>query len=1185
MASAAVVASSEAPRDLRGDITMSKAVQEATTISDAAWERLIVLVQAVVEDVANKFEAMLLMKSSSHADELNKSVHRLQSDSLGADVRLVCAAGDGDLLEEVVLDLVLEALKRRAIPQFWASIPSARNDGASQLPRGWHRELSHRVILLRQLQAAHTSLLQELLGCRTGSSGAAVQQVGLAEANELVSQYRVSFRVAMQDSWPAKFAEELQLYFRFTWQLRAVHARKSQRSRRRGGQPEEEPEEWWWMPLNGEPPPFGPADRVLALLNPARRPALLAPGGDAVMSRGQGNSQADGVARQPELWLTELGEDSSAWCDGGVAPPDTAEEDSDGEEEEFVGECGTPISMEQAEAVSCSFREVADALQSMGLGDVWCDLVMRFLADELSSTVQERCRSEYDAKGLLHQLTSWLYNPLLRWLRAAHGLELLAPRQIPSRSAREGDDLHRLTISAFEAEERWWGSARRAVLQFFEIFVEVRILEAFDMVRDFPESIPALLDLRRCLARTGRTAPLVRALRQQLSRRLLIAGAHTRDVIKVYIKTIKAMRLVDPRGLLLEAVSAPIRAYLKRRKDTVRCIVTALTEDSELQLELHTGAEAVRLATAGAAALAAGPPAARGAPEVAAAGNAAPGNAAAGNTAAGNAQAAAGAGAAAAAAGAGATAGTAAATGAPPAANAGGTTHRPIDRAVSGIPAEPPDLNFGNMDYEASDDEEDPDSWMPDPIDADPLLPSRQRRAQDVISLLVGIYGSKEMFIKEYKEMLADRLLGTPSSEPYATERETQNLELLKTRFGEAALVHCEVMLQDIKDSRRINANVQQSVKARENEEPGSAVASFRPPPRGGATAGSGNLSRPFMAPFSLSGIFGLCLSPGQGQGQAGTPGSGTPGASVPTSLATPVASTGDSAEVPMPVAESEQDFPLSVDQMQALVLSRHYWPSAFAKEEHQQFRLPEVLESALSDYSRSYTQIRAKRALTWKRTIGLVEITVRLADRDVTVAVTPVHLAVLACFERGDTDTSTAGGSGGAASAGSAGSPSTRMSLQEVASRLELPEALVRKRIGYWVSKGVLREVSAGVFDVQESLSTVEGAGARGSGHLDDDAEHSPGQTSGTGRAGGGPGGRDVACAAELEACKAFVQGMLTQYESLPLGRIHNFLQRYMIDPPLTQTEGQLREFLSRLCQEGKLEFNGSNYSLVKKG
>jgi len=480
-----------------------------------------------------------------------------------------------------------------------------------------------------------------------------------------------------------------------------------------------------------------------------------------------------------------------------------------------------------------------------------------------------------------------------------------------------------------------------------------------------------------------------------------------------------------------------------------------------------------------------------------------------------------------------------------------------------------------DKDHEASEEEEDPDSWIPDPIDADPWQPSRQRRAQDVISLLVGIYGSKEMFIKEYKEMLADRLLGTPS---YGTERETQNLELLKTRFGEAALTHCEVMLQDIKDSKRINGNVQHNAKAQQAAAvaASSNVAGFRPPQRPGAQA-VGNGSRPFMAPFGLSGIFGLCMGPSGAAGDASGQAQGPHGAQMAQAdqmvdASFPAAPGGENQQVP--VGDCRR---LSLEQMQALVLSRHYWPSAFAKEDHPNFKLPSVLEDAIGEYSKAYTQIRAKRSLTWKRAHGLVEITVQLADRSLPVVVTPVHLAVLSCFQSEDVEEAEA-----AASSTSPRAPAPKLSLQEVASRLELPEALVRKRIGFWVSKGVLREVSAGVFDVQESLSTVEGVGTRGGSHLDDDIEHSPGGTAAA-RAGAG-GGRDAACTAELEACEAFAQAMLTNYTSLPLGRIHNFLQMFMMDPPYTQTEAQLRDFLTRLCQEGKLEFNGSNYALVKK-
>jgi anaphase-promoting complex subunit 2 len=45
-----------------------------------------------------------------------------------------------------------------------------------------------------------------------------------------------------------------------------------------------------------------------------------------------------------------------------------------------------------------------------------------------------------------------------------------------------------------------------------------------------------------------------------------------------YVSTIKALRTVDPAGVFLEAVGEPIRDYLRGRKDTIKCIVTMLTD-------------------------------------------------------------------------------------------------------------------------------------------------------------------------------------------------------------------------------------------------------------------------------------------------------------------------------------------------------------------------------------------------------------------------------------------------------------------------------------------------------------------------------------------------------------------------------------------------------------------------------
>ena len=86
------------------------------------------------------------------------------------------------------------------------------------------------------------------------------------------------------------------------------------------------------------------------------------------------------------------------------------------------------------------------------------------------------------------------------------------------------------------------------------------------------------------------------------------------------------------------------------------------------------------------------------------------------------------------------------------------------------------------------------ETWMPDPVDADPTKLSHPRkRSSDIISMLVNIYGSKELFVNEYRTLLSNRIL---SQFTYDPEREIRNLELLKLRFGEAPLHQCEVMLK-----------------------------------------------------------------------------------------------------------------------------------------------------------------------------------------------------------------------------------------------------------------------------------------------------------------------------------------------------------------------------------------------------
>lgn len=87
-------------------------------------------------------------------------------------------------------------------------------------------------------------------------------------------------------------------------------------------------------------------------------------------------------------------------------------------------------------------------------------------------------------------------------------------------------------------------------------------------------------------------------------------------------------------------------------------------------------------------------------------------------------------------------------------------------------------------------------------------------RSADIISMVVDIYGSKEIFVNEYRSLLADRLLSQLDFNP---GREIRNLELLKLRFEETMLHTCQVMLKDITDSKRINSHIQTTIETPEN--------------------------------------------------------------------------------------------------------------------------------------------------------------------------------------------------------------------------------------------------------------------------------------------------------------------------------------------------------------------------------
>ncbi|PWN28331.1 hypothetical protein BDZ90DRAFT_218601, partial [Jaminaea rosea] len=246
-----------------------------------------------------------------------------------------------------------------------------------------------------------------------------------------------------------------------------------------------------------------------------------------------------------------------------------------------------------------------------------------------------------------------------------------------------------------------------------------RAFQLFDLIADWPDSTPAVGDLKESISQTSLRLFISQTLSASLRKRLLHPGARTRDILQLYVSLVYAVRHIDPQGIVLSRVAGPIRRYLRARPDIVHVIVSSLLGGGD---EDDAGFEQLRS-------------------ELDAAG---------------------------------AEVGTGPATGA---AGRHDTSESPTDYL-------------------------DP-NWTPRPIDAGPSY--RQSRSADVIAMLVSIFDDRATFVKALEVSTARALL---KSRGYDVQTEYRNNEVLKRRFGDAALARCDVMLQDVVDSRRTDASV-----------------------------------------------------------------------------------------------------------------------------------------------------------------------------------------------------------------------------------------------------------------------------------------------------------------------------------------------------------------------------------------
>lgn len=223
-------------------------------------------------------------------------------------------------------------------------------------------------------------------------------------------------------------------------------------------------------------------------------------------------------------------------------------------------------------------------LVDLGFSRVVEDVVSWIVFETIDELVSERTKGKLDTRAL-PTLWEWVDEFLVPWI------SIVLPHQSNSSYRSNSDDQEKAMEEGKEEERdrqlRQW--RKRLSFHLHSSVGKIRIGQLLRLIDRFPKSLPALEDLKDCISSTDLKPLVTMALREQFTEKMLNAGTMTSDILKQYVNMIRALRFLDRSDVILESVSDPVHDYLRRRPDTVRCIVSDMTGDGELYEELERG--------------------------------------------------------------------------------------------------------------------------------------------------------------------------------------------------------------------------------------------------------------------------------------------------------------------------------------------------------------------------------------------------------------------------------------------------------------------------------------------------------------------------------------------------------------------------------------------------------------------
>lgn len=200
-----------------------------------------------------------------------------------------------------------------------------------------------------------------------------------------------------------------------------------------------------------------------------------------------------------------------------------------------------------------------------------------------------------------------------------------------------------------------------------------------------------------------------------------------------------------------------------------------------------------------------------------------------------------------------------------------------------------------------------------------------------------------------------------------------------------------------------------------------------------------------------------------------------------------------------------------------------------------------------LDTYAAKYHSAKLPRKLVWKKSLGTVTLQVTVGNDTRELQATPLQAAILCAFEQQAT-----------------------WPLKALAGHVGVPVSEARRRALFWVGQGVLVESRGADGEWCYGRATRLDEGGRGplAAALEQDDE--------MGDAGGETADELAHAMAPFET---YIMGMLTNFDSLALDRIHNMLKMFAVQPPYDRSMEDLAGYLAKLAAEDKLVVEGGMY------